>query len=34
MEALVIAKTDDTPQVHLDKTSGKFEFSGKHYQKM
>ena len=29
MEALIIAKTDDTPQVHLDKTSGKFEFSGK-----
>jgi hypothetical protein len=29
MDALVIAKTDDTPQVHLDKATGKFEFSGK-----
>jgi hypothetical protein len=29
MEALIIAKTDDTPQVHLDKSAGKFEFSGK-----
>jgi hypothetical protein len=29
MESLIIAATDDTPQVHLDSSAGKFEFSGK-----
>ena len=29
MEPLIIAKTDDTPAIHLDKAAGKFEFSGK-----
>lgn len=29
MEPLIINKTDDTPAIHLDKASGKFEFSGK-----
>lgn len=29
MEPLVINKTDDTPAIHLDKSSKKFEFSGK-----
>jgi hypothetical protein len=29
MEPLIIIKTDDTPSIHLDKTTGKFEFSGK-----
>lgn len=29
MEPLIIAKTDDTPDVHLDASSGKFVFSGK-----
>lgn len=29
MEALIIPEQDDTPQIHLDKESGKFEFHGK-----
>jgi hypothetical protein len=29
MEPLIINKTEDTPAVHLDKTAGIFEFSGK-----
>jgi hypothetical protein len=29
MEALIIAKTDDTPAVCFDKAQGKFELSGK-----
>ncbi len=29
MEPLIIAKKDDTPEIHLDAVSGKFEFSGK-----
>ncbi len=29
MEPLIINKTDDTPFIHLDKVSKKFEFSGK-----
>jgi hypothetical protein len=29
MEPFIINKTDDTPAIHLDKASGKFEFSGK-----
>lgn len=29
MEPLIIAATDDTPDVHLDASTGKFEFSGK-----
>ena len=29
MEPLIINKTDDTPAIHLDKASKKFEFSGK-----
>jgi len=29
MEALIINKTDDTPAIHFDQASGKFELSGK-----
>ncbi|MFM7021683.1 MAG: DUF1987 domain-containing protein [Flavobacteriales bacterium] len=29
MEPLIIAKKDDTPEIHLDAAAGKFEFSGK-----
>ena len=29
MEPLILAATDDTPEVHLDAGAGKFEFSGK-----
>jgi hypothetical protein len=29
MEPLIINKTDDTPSIHFDKSTGKFELSGK-----